>query len=165
FVIGDRVSLANGATVYFWGSQWAQNNPMSSGSGPNSFKGFQDGSQQPACGDMWTSRPGNSSNPPATVPQYMAVIVSGSVQKNGSVIAGDIKKIIVVRTNPGYGPAPGKPGTGKVIAILCGPTNQSASLWYQLLNSQDLLEFLTGFQWLSDRVGTAALSSCGKYGV
>jgi len=25
FVIGDKVSLANGATVYFWGSQWSPN--------------------------------------------------------------------------------------------------------------------------------------------
>jgi hypothetical protein len=27
--------------VYFWGSQWSQNNPMAGGSGPNSFKGFE----------------------------------------------------------------------------------------------------------------------------
>jgi hypothetical protein len=49
----------------------------------------------------------------------MAVIVSHSVPKNGSVISGDIKKIVIVRTNPGYGPSPGHPGTGQVVAILC----------------------------------------------
>jgi len=150
FVIGDQVSLSNGSTVYFWGSQWSQNNPMSGGSAPNVFKGFEDGSAPPACGDTWTTSPGNSSNPPPTVPQYMAVIVSSSVQKNGSVISGDIKKIIIVRTNPGYGPSAGQPGTGEVVAILCGTTNQSASLWYRLLDSPAPSESFAGFQWLGE---------------
>jgi hypothetical protein len=119
FVVGNLVNLAGGATVNFWGSQWQSNNPMSGGAGPNAFKGFEDGSGLPACGSTWTSRPGNSSHPPATVPQYMAVIVSNSVQKSGPVITGDVKRIIVVRTDPGYGPAPGHRGTGKVVAILC----------------------------------------------
>lgn len=81
FVIGDLVSLAGGSTVNFWGSQWSRNNPMSGGSGPNSFKGFENSSALPQCGDTWTTRPGNSSNPPATVPGNMAVIVSSYVQK------------------------------------------------------------------------------------
>ena len=123
FVIGDRVNLANGVTINFWGSQWAQNNPMSGGPGPNAFKGFENGSQQPTCGGTWASQPGNSSNPPSTIPQYMAVIVSSSVQKNGAAITGNVRRIVVIKTDPGYGPAPGKPGTGKVIAILCGTTN------------------------------------------
>ncbi len=32
---------------------------------------------------------------------------------------GDVKKIIVVQTNPGYGPSPGHWGTGQVVAVLC----------------------------------------------
>ena len=119
FVIGNLVSNAGGANVYFWGSQWTQNNPMTSGPAPNEFKGFENGSGVPTCGGTWTSLPGNSSQPPATVPQNMAVIVSSTVQKNGSVLSGDVKKIIVVRTNPGYGPEPALAGTGRVIAILC----------------------------------------------
>jgi hypothetical protein len=119
FVIGDGVNLANGATVYFWGSQWRQNNPMTGGSGPSAFKGFENGSPEPTCGGTWTSRPGNSSNPPATIPQYMAVIVSSSVDKNRSIITGNIKRIVVVQTNPGYGPSPGHSGTGQIVAILC----------------------------------------------
>jgi hypothetical protein len=67
------------------------------------------------------------SNPPSTLPQYMAVIVSSSVGKDGSVLSGDIQKIIVVRTNPGYGPSPGHAGTGQVVAILCN-SSQTASL-------------------------------------
>jgi len=74
------------------------------------------------------------------------VIVSSSIQKNGSVINGDIKQIVVVRTNPGYDPAPGHVGTGTVVAILCGPTNQSASLLYRLINSPQLEELPPGLQ-------------------
>ncbi len=147
FVIGDDVSLTNGATVYFWGSQWSQNNPMSGGSAPNAFKGFENGNASPSCGSTWTTGPGNSSDPPPTVPQYMAVIVSSSIQKNGSVISGDIKKIVVVRTKSGYGPSPGHAGTGQIVAILCGPS-QSASLGYPLMNSPSLGS-LTGLGWLS----------------
>jgi DNA/RNA endonuclease G (NUC1) len=151
FVIGDNVSLANGTTVYFWGSQWSQNNPMSGGSAPNSFKGFEDGTSQSTCGGTWTSSPGNSSNPPSTIPQYIAVIVSSSVQKNGSTISGNIRKVIIVRTNPGYGPSPGHAGTGQIVAILCAPS-LSASLT-DLLNSPEALASLTGFQWLGDIAG------------
>ena len=119
FVIGNLVNMSSNSNVNFWGSQWSQNNPMSGGSAPKGFKGFEDGTALPACGSSWTSRPGNSSNPPATIPTNMAVIVSSAITKSGSIIYGNVKKIVVVRTNPGYGPAPGKVGTGKVIAILC----------------------------------------------
>ncbi len=119
FVIGNLVSQTGGATVNFWGSQWSRNNPMSGGSGPNSFKGFENGLSLPACGSTWTSQPGNSSNPPPTIPQNMAVIVSNSVSKSGAVITGNVSRIIVVQTNSGYGPSPGHQGTGQVIAILC----------------------------------------------
>jgi hypothetical protein len=119
FVIGNLVNIAGGATVHFWDAQWQSNNPMSGGFGPNAFKGFENGLALPACGATWTSRPGNSSSPPATVPQNMAVIVSSSVQKSGPVITGDVKRIIIVRTNPGYGPAPGHRGSGQVVAVLC----------------------------------------------
>ncbi|HEY8188080.1 MAG TPA: thrombospondin type 3 repeat-containing protein [Pyrinomonadaceae bacterium] len=134
FVVGDLANLSAGVTVYFWGSQWARNNPMSGGPGPTAFKGFENGLEQPTCESSWTSQPGNSSNPPATIPEYLAVIVSSSVRQDGSVISGDIQKIIVVRTNPGYGPSPGHPGTGQVVAVICASTSQSASLFYQLLN-------------------------------
>jgi hypothetical protein len=119
FVIGDLVNQSAGATVNFWGSQWSQNNSMSGGSAPNSFKGFENGNALPPCGSTWTSQPGNSSNPPPTIPQYMAVIVSSSVQKSGSVITGNVRRIIIVKTNPGYDPSPGHWGTGEVVAVLC----------------------------------------------
>lgn len=119
FVIGDLVNTTVGATVNFWGSQWQKNNPMTGGSGPNAFKGFENGSLLPECGGTWTSRPGNSSNPPATIPNLMRVIVASSVQKDGSVITGNVKRIVIVETNPGYASNPGHWGTGKVVAVLC----------------------------------------------
>lgn len=119
FVIGDLANHAGGARVNFWGAQWAQNNPMSGGPGPSSFKGFENGSATPTCGATWTSQPGNSSNPPATIPQLMSVIVSSSVTKNGPVISGNVEKIIIVETEPGYGSSPGHRGYGRVVAIVC----------------------------------------------
>ncbi|MGQ0761524.1 MAG: thrombospondin type 3 repeat-containing protein [Acidobacteriota bacterium] len=144
FVIGDLVNMAGGVTVNFWGSQWAKNNSMSGGPGPNAFKGFENGNALPTCGSTWTSQPGNSSNPPATIPQYMAVIVSSSITQNGSVISGDIQRIIVVKTNPGYGPNPGHAGTGQVVAIICGAPTLSASVSYSPIP----LASLSGFEWL-----------------
>ncbi len=122
FVIGDLVSNLGGASVYFWGSQWLQNNPMSIGLGPgtNSFKGFENGLGPPACGGTWTSRPGNSTPPPAGVPANMALIVSSQVTKSGNVLSGDVKRIVIVSTDPGYSSNPGHIGTGRVIAVLCG---------------------------------------------
>jgi hypothetical protein len=119
FVIGDLANMAGGVTVNFWGSKWAENNPMSGGAGPNAFKGFENGNTLPACGSTWTSQPGNSSNPPATIPPYMPVIISSTVEKNGSVITGNVKRIVIVKTDPGYGPSPGQWGTGQVVAVLC----------------------------------------------
>jgi len=72
------------------------------------------------CGGSWTSRPGNSSNPPDSVPPFMAVIASSSITKSGATISGDVPKIVIVKTNPGYGPSPGQTGTGTVVAVLCG---------------------------------------------
>ena len=123
FVVGDQADLTNGATLYFWGAQWSQNNQTSGGSSPNGFKGFENTTSTTSCSGVWTSTSGGSSSPPATLPEYMAVIVSSSIQKNGPVISGDVKKLVIVRTNPGYAPTPDHPGTGQVVAILCGPAN------------------------------------------
>jgi hypothetical protein len=116
FVVGDQSS---GPGVYFWGSQWAAQNPMSGGAGPSSFKGFAENSAQ-SCGQTFTARPGNGASPPATVPSYMAVAVSKSVSKSKSTISGTADKLVVVKTDPGYGPDPGSPGTGQVVATICG---------------------------------------------
>ena len=117
FVISDLKD--NNKSVYWWGAQWWKNDHLSSGLAPASFKGFENGNASPWCGQTWTTRPGNSSKPPRTVPAYMAVIVAAHVTKRGPVISGDIVHIVLVRTNPGYGPNPGHPGTGTIVATLC----------------------------------------------
>jgi Bacterial Ig-like domain (group 3) len=109
----------DGNLVEFWGAQWARSNSFSGGPAPNSFKGFASTAPQ-SCGGGWTGSAGDSSGPPATVPSYMGVVVSSSVAQSGSTISGDVPKIVVVQTYPGYGPDPGHAGTGTVVATYCG---------------------------------------------
>lgn len=120
FVAGDQ-NATPGTTLNFWGAQWAKQNSMSGGSAPNGFKGFAatTNTSPPSCGGTWTSAPGNSSSPPSTLPSYMAVLVSTSVGKQGSTISGDIRHIVVVRTDPGYAPNPGHAGTGTEVGVFC----------------------------------------------
>jgi hypothetical protein len=118
FVIGDRENVM-GNTVTFWGAQWWKLDPMKSGLAPASFKGYELSNASPWCGQTWTTRPGNSPHPPATVPSLMAVIVSSHISKRGPVTSGDIVHIVLVRTNPGYGPNPGHRGSGTIVATLC----------------------------------------------
>jgi hypothetical protein len=121
FVIGDRNS-AVGSQVTFWGSQWAKANSLSGGTAPSTFKGFANSnSNPPACGAGWTSAPGNSSNPPATVPAYMAVIVTSAASSSRSSISGNTTRIVIVKTDAGYTDNPGHAGTGTVVGeVLCG---------------------------------------------
>jgi hypothetical protein len=121
FVIGD-LSAGNptvGNLVNFWGSQWAKDNAFSDGRAPASMKGFADDLTAFVCGSRWTTRPGNSSAPPATLPSTINVIVSSNVTKSGSVITGNILHIVVVMVSPGYGPDPGHAGTGKIVGTIC----------------------------------------------
>jgi hypothetical protein len=101
---------------------------LSGGPAPDSFKGFASNisTNPPACSDSWTSRPGNSSRPPDTIPPYMGVVVSSSISQSGSTISGDAPEIVVVRANPGYRRDPGHPGTGTVVAVYCPQASQRA---------------------------------------
>ena len=119
FVIGDR-NAGTGTPVTFWGAQWWKLNSLSGGSGPASFKGFEDSPAPPGCGTAWTTDPGNSTPPPTgSLPAYMAVIVSSAINKSGSTITGDTLHEVVVKTNPGYDANPGHAGTGTVVAQIC----------------------------------------------
>lgn len=120
FVIGDLAPRAAGAQVTFWSGLWDGANPLSGGPAPSAFKGFDNDSAIPTCGQAWRSDPGNSSQPPASVPEYMAVIVSSRISRDPAAIGGDIVEIVIVRTDPSYAPNPGHRGTGTVVARLCG---------------------------------------------
>lgn len=119
FTVGDR---ATGPAVTWWANDWSTRNPVSAGPAPAAFKGFagSTGTTPPSCGAGWTTGPGNSPPPTADVPSYMGVVVTGSVSSNGSQISGTAARIVVVRTDAGYAPDPGHPGTGTVVATYCG---------------------------------------------
>jgi hypothetical protein len=128
FVIGDRSadrSLQVGDTITFWGAQWWKDNSLSGGAAPASFKGFANTLTGDAwCGDNWSTRPGNSSFPPASVGPVqddgtVEMIASSDITKDGPVISGDIAKLVTVRVDSGYAPNPGHPGTGVVVGIIC----------------------------------------------
>ena len=119
FVIGDRNS-ATGTHVTFWGAQWWKLNSLSGAIAPASFKGFAENPMQPSCATGWSTDPGNSAPPPnGPLPPHMGVIVSSTITKSGSQISGDTPHIVVVKTDPGYQPNPGHPGTGTVEAQVC----------------------------------------------
>jgi Bacterial Ig-like domain (group 3) len=127
FVLGDdTVAAALPSTpVAWWADDWSTENSLSEGFAPPAFKGFAatvalPTSTPPApCAGPWTTRPGNSSAPPAGVPSYMGVLVSSSVTKSGNTISGNTTKIVVVKTEPGYAPDPGHHGTGTIVATYC----------------------------------------------
>jgi hypothetical protein len=118
FVIGDQ-NAAVGSTVTFWGAQWWKDNPLSTGFAPPSFKGFADTSTA-TCGENWTTEPGNSSDPPATLDSQIEVVVSDAITKTGPVISGDTTEVVLVNVDLGYAGNPGHPGTGTVVGIVCG---------------------------------------------
>jgi hypothetical protein len=123
FALGDKTvaDARPGATLTWWGAQWAKQNALSHGAAPAAFKGFvaSVSTTPPACGATWTTGPGNSPPAPGTVPPYMAVIVTSTVTKSGSTISGNSVHIVIVKTNAGYSPQPGKPGNGTIVGQLC----------------------------------------------
>jgi hypothetical protein len=122
FVIGD-ISAGRptvGTQVNFWGSQlWKTNQFSGVNNAPASMKGYIDNAPSYTCGAAWTSDPGNSSNPPSTIPVNMVVVVASSINKSGSTEYGNIEHLVVVSVSPGYGPAPGHDGYGNIIATIC----------------------------------------------
>ncbi|HEX6476450.1 MAG TPA: hypothetical protein VF005_04190 [Acidimicrobiales bacterium] len=118
FAIGGKdVPPGHTGPVNYWGSSWWQQNAPTSGSAPASFKGFINTPSTSQCGG-WTTSTGNSPPPPATVPAYMSTIAVRSVNQTGSTISGTTGALVVVRTDPGYAPNPGHPGSGTVVAII-----------------------------------------------
>jgi hypothetical protein len=125
FALGDlTVASAGPSTLLtWWGSQWSSVNSLSGGAAPAGFKGFAglpSPAAPPACAGTWTTGPGNSPPPVGTIPSYMGVLVPSSIHTEGKGYSGDTPKIIVVKTDPGYSPSPGHPGTGTYIATYCG---------------------------------------------
>jgi hypothetical protein len=53
------------------------------------------------------------------VPSFISVIATSNATKSGSTISGNNRKIVVIRTDPGYGANPGSTGTGTVVSVTC----------------------------------------------
>ena len=121
FVISSKALSAS--TVTFWSSDWALRNGLTA---PSSFKGYSNSPANASAVNCtsapnWsTSNGGNSPAPPSTVPAFISVLVTPSVTPVGSGYSGAASKIVVVQTKPGYGPSPGHPGTGAIVATICG---------------------------------------------
>jgi hypothetical protein len=121
FVVGD-LSAAPGAHVQFWGAQWAKENRLSGGSAPAAFKGFAENVDLSSC-DGWSTDPGNSAPPPASIASDITVIVAGAIDKSGPVISGDVVRLARVHVDAGYAGNPGHEGEGVVTEIMdvhCG---------------------------------------------
>lgn len=118
FVIGDG-SASDGAAVTFWSSEWYLENATSAGRAPDAFKGFADGPSSAQCGTGWTSSGGASANVPDDVPEYTAMLVTGSVVKHGRNISGDTRAIAIVQVEPGFQGAAGHAATATVVGMLC----------------------------------------------
>jgi hypothetical protein len=124
FALGDlTVASAGPATLLtWWSSDWSSLNSLSGGAASTGFKGFAGApvpSAPPACGGNWTTGPGNSPPPVGSIPSYMGVLVSSAIQTKGKTYSSATPKIVVVKTNPGYSPNPGHPGTGTYVATYC----------------------------------------------
>ena len=119
FAIGNGNST-NGTAVTFWGAQWSKLNTLTGGPAPAAFKGYALNPKVPTCSAPWSTDPGNSAPPPeGPLPAYMGVIVTSATTQSGSQISGNTPHIAIVKTNPGYGPAPGHAGTGTVVTQVC----------------------------------------------
>lgn len=121
FAIGDRSAQNNPGNVTWWSPTWSSQNSLSGGAAPVGFKGFanQLAGNPPKCSDgNWKSSTGTSPPPPSAIASYMAVVVTSKVS-GGSKPSGDIVKVVVVKTNAGYQPNAGSPGTGSIVAVVC----------------------------------------------
>lgn len=128
FVLGDlTVAAATPTTqVTWWSDSWWSRNSLTGGTAPLSFKGFAaavttlpTGTPVTVCGTAFTTLPGSSPPPTKDVPSYMGVIVADSVTKSGNSIEGSWGKVVVVKTDPGFAPNAGHPGTGTIVATYC----------------------------------------------
>jgi hypothetical protein len=121
FVISEQ-NAAPGTQVTFWGAQWWIDNPLGTGFAPAAFKGFAVNATG-TCGEDWTTDPGNSSYPPASLATSLTgtipVIVASQITQTGDVISGDTSEVVMVQVDPGYAGDPGHPGTGIVQSVVC----------------------------------------------
>jgi RHS repeat-associated protein len=168
---GNSPGLALGQRVNFWGSQWEKQVTGGDYAANSSFKGFTSPMTVPLApceptahttgtplldANCWTSKPGNSM-PPATVAAYIEAIVSTSVAKSDSTLYGNIAATVVLQVDPSspYGPDPGHPGFGAIVAVI----DDGAGLFAKAARPASLSAASTGAQALVGKLQSAALSA------
>lgn len=135
---GNAGGLSLGQRVNFWGHSWAKQVTAGDYKAHGDFKGFADTVNQyricqptartsgsPRLTDAcWNTKPGQSF-PPETIPAYIGVIVTTSMDKDGPRDYGNIAAFVIVKVDPepAYGPTPGKPGFGIITAVIEDGTN------------------------------------------
>ena len=93
FPVGGAFVVGDGSVkglVTFWSSTWWKTNRLSGGPAPWSFKGFAQ-----RVGDAWVASPGFA-HAPATVPDWMGVLVASRVEKDGSNVTVTPTRMVVV---------------------------------------------------------------------
>jgi len=179
FVIwgGNAARPAIGQNVNFWGHSWSQQVTGGEYGAQSDFKGFATviGTSEPCQANAllsasplltqgcWDSKPGQVP-PPAQIARYISAIVSTAIAKDQDTIYGNIaaRVILEVASDPPYGDDPGKPGYGKIVAVIHDGANLFprpiiASTLQQpelLLPAQSFTVLLT-----LNNIGTAAASA------
>jgi len=121
FVIGNLEPHGVGATVNFWGAQWWKHNSISNSvsDGLAAFKGNVSYADS-YCGGTWTATLGSNATPVLVGNQPIAVLVTGSIERIGSTLTGDIQKILVVsQSDPIFGSRSGAAASGIVTEVAC----------------------------------------------
>ncbi|MBZ4421853.1 RHS repeat-associated core domain-containing protein [Myxococcus sp. RHSTA-1-4] len=142
---GNTPGLALGDRVNFWGHSWPKQVTGGAYDAQGDFKGWAYGLQgfalcqptarpggtPPLTQGCWNSKTGQSW-PPDSLPEYIGVIVPNAISKDKSTLFGNVAALAVVKVDPEpkYGPVPGKPGWGTLVALVDGGTvfPQPASL-------------------------------------
>jgi len=121
---GQRANLVTGNSYEFWGADWSQQVLGGSYTAGGNFKGYADQVDWPH--GQWTTRPGGSSKPPATLATYVGVIVASDIAGPGGSGAGT-----GADTTPQPGrdePGAGHPGAGGGPATIQGNVAELAVL-------------------------------------
>lgn len=113
---GNTGGISVGQDYTFWGSQWDKQVIGGSYQANASFKGYA----SQVTGATWTTGPGNSSSPPSSVSNYIGVIVSTNLGKQGGTISGNVTELVVLRVDSpaSYEPNPGHAGSGVMMAFV-----------------------------------------------
>jgi hypothetical protein len=113
---GNTGGITSGKDYPFWGAQWSGQVTGGDYNAGSSFKGWANS----ATSTSWTTSPGGSGTQPATIGQYISVLVSAHASKVGSVISGDVSRSVLIKVaNPSsYAPNPGHGATGAVQGFL-----------------------------------------------